>query len=69
MQAIMAGSNYANTGSLNDARELQKMFKGQSSDSSSGKNRGRSKGGNSLPMKRQGEIYLGLAARHVHGLI
>ncbi|CAF3524307.1 unnamed protein product [Fusarium graminearum] len=49
----MAGSNYANTGSLNDARELQKMFKGQSSDSSSGKNRGRSKGGNSLPMKRQ----------------
>ncbi|KAM0303612.1 hypothetical protein ACHAPM_003181 [Fusarium culmorum] len=49
----MAGFNYANTGSLNDARELQKMFKGQSSDSSSGKNRGKSKGGNSLPMKRQ----------------
>ncbi|UZP41305.1 hypothetical protein NXS19_009121 [Fusarium pseudograminearum] len=49
----MAGPNYANAGSLNDARELQKMFKGQSSDSSSGKNRGKSKGGNSLPMKRQ----------------
>ncbi|RGP70726.1 hypothetical protein FSPOR_3745 [Fusarium sporotrichioides] len=50
----MAGPNYANAGSLNDAKELQKMFKGQSSGNSSGKNRGKSKGSsNSLPMKRQ----------------
>ncbi|GKU02446.1 hypothetical protein FLAG1_02219 [Fusarium langsethiae] len=50
----MASPNYATAGSLNDARELQKMFKGQSSGNSSGKNRGKSKGtSNSLPMKRQ----------------
>jgi hypothetical protein len=55
----MAGSSYANAASLNDAKELQKMFKGQSSASSGGKSRGKNKGGN-----QQGEISLGVAGRY-----
>ncbi|KAM0501425.1 hypothetical protein ACHAP8_004413 [Fusarium lateritium] len=51
----MANSGYANAGNLNDAKELQKMFKGQSSGNITAKPRSKSKskGGNSLPMKRR----------------
>ncbi|RBR12607.1 uncharacterized protein FIESC28_08564 [Fusarium coffeatum] len=47
----MSGLKFANTGSLIDAKELQRMFKGQSGAGNGGKSKGK---GNSLPMKRQG---------------
>ncbi|RGP80244.1 hypothetical protein FLONG3_1616 [Fusarium longipes] len=47
----MVGLNHA--ASLNDAKELQRMFKGQSGASGGGKPRGKNKAGNSFPMKRQ----------------
>ncbi|KAJ4119851.1 hypothetical protein NW768_010441 [Fusarium equiseti] len=50
----MSGLEFANAGSLNDAKELQRMFKGQSGAGSGGKSKGKGNGGNSLPMKRQG---------------
>ncbi|KAM0419674.1 hypothetical protein ACHAPD_003237 [Fusarium lateritium] len=37
----MADSGYANTGNLNDAKELQKMFKGQTSSNITAKPRGK----------------------------
>jgi hypothetical protein len=56
----MSGLKFANAGSLNDAKELQRMFKGQSAGNG-GKYKGKGNGGNSLPMKRQGRIYSALS--------
>ncbi|CAG7564709.1 unnamed protein product [Fusarium equiseti] len=49
----MSGLKFANAGSLNDAKELQRMFKGQSGAGNGGKYKGKGNGSNSLPMKRQ----------------
>lgn len=57
----MSGLKFANAGSLNDAKELQRTFKGQSGAGNGGKSKGKGNGGNSLPMKRQGRIYSALS--------
>ncbi|KAG8668819.1 hypothetical protein FPOAC1_008203 [Fusarium poae] len=50
----MANSGYANAGNLNDAKELQKMFKGQGSSNITAKPRGKSKTLETFPHPHRG---------------